>query len=64
MVGKLSEISPTGLFQTLNLNQKTGVLILKLPEGTAILVFRDGEIIRAKHTKKRQRGIFRIIERE
>ncbi|MDM8550826.1 DUF4388 domain-containing protein [Desulfobacterales bacterium HSG2] len=58
MVGKLSEIPPTGLFQTLNLNQKTGVLILKLPEGSAILVFRDGEIIRAKHNKKRGREAF------
>jgi CRP/FNR family transcriptional regulator, cyclic AMP receptor protein len=48
MTGNLSEIPPAELFQTLNMNQKTGVLILKLEGGLAAASFRDGELIRAK----------------
>lgn len=64
MVGKLSEIPPTGLFQTLNLNQKTGVLILKLPRGSAVLVFRDGEVIRAKYNQQRGKDAFFEVLKE
>lgn len=48
MTGNLSEIPPAELLQTLNLNQKTGVLILKLDDGLAAASFREGELIRAK----------------
>ncbi|OQX09953.1 MAG: hypothetical protein BWK80_46255 [Desulfobacteraceae bacterium IS3] len=46
MVGKLSEMPPSELFQTLNINQKTGILNLKLPKGTAEAAFRDGNLVR------------------
>jgi CRP-like cAMP-binding protein len=51
MVGKLSEMRPTELFQTLHQNQKTGILSLQLPKGSAMLAFRDGGLIRAKYDK-------------
>jgi len=48
MVGKLSEMPPTELFQTLHQNQKTGILnLMQLSKGSAELIFRDGELIRA-----------------
>ncbi len=46
MVGKLSEMPPTELFQTLNINQKTGILNLKLSKGTAEAAFREGSPVR------------------
>lgn len=49
MTGNLSEIPPTELFQTLHLNQKTGVLLLKLDAGLAAASFLEGELIRAKY---------------
>ncbi len=72
MIGKLSEIPPSGLFQTLNLNQKTGMLSLQLPAGTANVAFRDGELVRAEYDDKAgqeaffellkaQEGLFRFI---
>ncbi len=47
MAGDLAEMSPSGLFQTMNLNQKTGVLSLDLPSGKAELCFRNGELLDA-----------------
>ncbi|MDM8515677.1 DUF4388 domain-containing protein [Desulfobacterales bacterium HSG16] len=49
MTGKLSEMPPAELFQTLNVNQKTGVLTLKLLKESAYLSFREGELVRAKY---------------
>jgi CRP/FNR family transcriptional regulator, cyclic AMP receptor protein len=49
MTGNLSEIPPTELFQTLHLNQKTGVLLLKLDGALAAASFLEGELIRAKY---------------
>ncbi len=49
MVGKLSEMPPAELFQTFNINQKTGVLILELSRGKASLSFREGGLINAKY---------------
>jgi CRP/FNR family transcriptional regulator, cyclic AMP receptor protein len=48
MTGKLSEMPPAELFQTLNVNQKTGVLTLKLPRESAYLSFREGELVSAR----------------
>ncbi len=48
MTGKLSEMPPAELFQTLNVNQKTGVLTLKLPRDSAYLSFREGELVNAR----------------
>ncbi|QTA88458.1 DUF4388 domain-containing protein [Desulfonema magnum] len=58
MVGRLSEMPPSGLFQALNLNQKTGILLLELSKGPADLYFRDGEIIYAKYNEKKDREAF------
>ena len=49
MTGKLSDMPPTELVQTLNQNQKTGILYLQLRSGTSELYFRDGGLIRAKY---------------
>ncbi|KPJ77066.1 MAG: hypothetical protein AMJ54_09280 [Deltaproteobacteria bacterium SG8_13] len=48
MAGRLSEMPPSELAQTLNLNQKTGKLSLTLPQGPAELVFRDGDLVQAR----------------
>ncbi|MDM8524674.1 DUF4388 domain-containing protein [Desulfococcaceae bacterium HSG8] len=58
MIGKLSDMPPSGLFQTLNLNQKTGMLTLELPKGSAKVFFREGELIRASYNKRRDREAF------
>ncbi|MDM8550488.1 pentapeptide repeat-containing protein [Desulfobacterales bacterium HSG2] len=58
MVGKLSEMPPSELFQTLNINQKTGVLTLKLPKGNAFLAFREGDLVRAEYSEKDGREAF------
>lgn len=58
MIGKLSEMPPTELFQTLNQNQKTGVLSLQLSKGPAKLFFRDGELLRAKYDNREGRDAF------
>jgi uncharacterized protein YjbI with pentapeptide repeats len=58
MVGKLSEMPPSELFQTLNINQKTGMLTLQLPKGPAILCFREGRLIRSEYDKKEGREAF------
>jgi CRP/FNR family transcriptional regulator, cyclic AMP receptor protein len=49
MSGNLTEISASELLQALNMSQKTGVLTLKLPRGTARILLRDGELISAKY---------------
>ncbi|PIF02884.1 MAG: hypothetical protein CR990_00510 [Desulfococcus sp.] len=50
--GNLTEISPLELFQTLYANQKTGVLVLKLPGGLGVASFLEGRLIRAKLNEK------------
>ncbi len=61
ITGNLSEIPPSEVFQTLHLNQKTGVLILKLPRGLAAATFRGGELIRAKCGEKEDKEAFFAI---
>ncbi|OQX18456.1 MAG: hypothetical protein BWK80_38195 [Desulfobacteraceae bacterium IS3] len=58
MVGKISEMPPSELFQTLNINQKTGMLSLQLSKGPAILCFREGRLIRSEYDKKEGREAF------
>lgn len=64
--GNLSEISPMELFQALHANQKTGVLMLKLPDGLAAASFREGRLIRAKFRDKTDLaaldGMLRVTE--
>lgn len=49
MTGKLAEIPPSELFQTFNVNQKTGALDLNLSKGDGRVCFRQGELIIAKY---------------
>ncbi len=58
LAGQLSEIPPTDLFQTFNINQKTGVLTLKLSEGTAQLSFREGRLVDVEYGDKRGEDAF------
>ncbi len=63
MIGKLSEMSPAELFQTLNANQKSGVLILELSTGVASASFRDGLPVRARYEEDEGReAFFRILK--
>ncbi len=48
--GNLAEIPAEALFQTLNMNNKTGILtITDLSKGTARFSFRQGSLIKAKY---------------
>ncbi len=58
MVGKLSEMPPSELFQTLNANQKTGVISLELSKGNASLSFREGGLIKASYSNKEGKDAF------
>lgn len=50
ITGNLAEIPPEALFQTLNMNNKTGILTISdLPKGTARFSFRQGALIKAKY---------------
>lgn len=50
ITGNLSEIPPEALFQTLNMNSKTGILTISdLSKGTARFSFRQGALIKAKY---------------
>ncbi len=52
MIGNLAEIPAEALFQTLNMNGKTGVLTIgELPKGTARFSFRQGSLIKAKYAE-------------
>lgn len=58
MTGTLVQMPPAELFQTLNFNQKTGVLKLNLPKGPAALTFRGGNIICAQYGRKSGKSAF------
>jgi CRP/FNR family transcriptional regulator, cyclic AMP receptor protein len=50
--GNLTEIPAEALFQTLNMNSKTGILtITDLSRGTARFSFRQGALIKAKYSE-------------
>jgi hypothetical protein len=62
MTGTLIQMPPVELFQTLNYNQKTGVLKLNLPKGPACLAFRGGSIVKAEYgSKKGKRAFFTML---
>lgn len=58
IIGRLSEMPPSELFQTLNVNQKTGLLNLKLSRGAACVAFREGSMVRVEYNKKQGRDAF------
>ncbi len=65
MIGKLEEIPPEALFQTLNVNNKTGILtITQLPGGTARFSIRHGALIKASYRDKQGEAAFYDILRE
>ena len=65
MAGKLQEIPPEALFQTLNASRKTGILtITQLSKGTARFSLRQGSIIRASYGGKKGKNAFYDIFKE
>lgn len=46
--GKISEMTPSELFQVFHLNQKTGILTLISGRTSADISFRDGELVRVR----------------
>lgn len=64
IIGKLSEITPSELFQTLNLNNKTGMLTMALSKGSAKVVFRDGSLVGAKYNQREGKEAFFEILKE
>lgn len=58
MTGTLTQMPPVELFQTLNYNQKTGVLKLDLSNGPAILMFRNGAIVHAEYGQLKGKSAF------
>lgn len=63
MIGRLEEIPPEALFQTLNANGKTGILtITEVPKGTARFSLRQGALIKASYDgQKGKEAFFRIL---
>lgn len=64
VVGKLSDMPPAELLQTLNINQKTGVLRLKLASASASVSFRDGAMIDARYDDLSGRAAFYEVLKE
>ena len=49
MTGTLAQMPPVELFQTLNYNQKTGILKMNLHDGPASFAFRGGGLVKAEY---------------
>ncbi|XOF33440.1 MAG: cyclic nucleotide-binding domain-containing protein [Candidatus Electrothrix sp. YB6] len=65
MIGKLEEIPPEALFQTLHANAKTGILtITEVPGGTARFSMRQGSLIKASYNGQKGKEAFFSILRE
>lgn len=58
MTGTLTQMPPVELFQTLNYNQKTGLLALNCANGPASVMFRNGAIIQANYGRKSGKEAF------
>ena len=59
LIGNLEEIPPEALFQTLNVNRKTGILTLtQLRHGTARFSLRQGSLIKASYNGKKEKEAF------
>ncbi len=48
LVGRLEDLGLSDIFQILSLGRKTGSLIIKAKAGTAIIVFKNGLVVRAE----------------
>ncbi|MDM8524346.1 DUF4388 domain-containing protein [Desulfococcaceae bacterium HSG8] len=62
--GNFSQMLPSELLQTLNLNRKTGVLNLELSKGTARISFREGSLIRVSYNNRKGKIAFFEILKE
>lgn len=49
MTGRLSEINAVELFQLINSSQKTGKVQLVLDDGSAVVTFNEGELVKAHY---------------
>jgi len=49
MTGKLAEINAVELFQLINSSQKTGKIQLIFEEGSAVIGFNEGELVKAQY---------------
>ena len=62
MSGELSQMSATELLQALELSQKSGMLTLTLPKGSAQLLMKNGNLIQADYANKAgKEAIFEIL---
>ena len=62
MSGRLEEVDLLDMIQTLELNQKTGALVLSHGERTGTLYFRNGVIVEADlRSPKREEPLFRLL---
>jgi CRP-like cAMP-binding protein len=52
MTGRLEDLPPSELFQSFNVNTKSGALSLSLSYGAARVAFRDGELVAAAYDGK------------
>lgn len=66
MIGNLAEIPAEALFQTLNMNNKTGILTInELINGTARFSFRQGSLIKAKYfTYEGETAFYEILKEQ
>ncbi len=64
VVGKLSDMPPAELLQTLNINQKTGVLRIQLAGVAASVSFRDGAMVDARYNALTGKDAFYGILKE
>ena len=62
MAGELSQMSATELLQALELSQKSGTLTLALPEGSAQLHLKSGNLIRADYgSRAGKEAVYKIL---
>ncbi|MEN8188284.1 MAG: DUF4388 domain-containing protein [Thermodesulfobacteriota bacterium] len=65
MIGNLAEIPAEALFQTLNMNHKTGILTInELSKGTARFSFRQGSLIKASYANQEGESAFYELLKE
>lgn len=65
MTGALSEMLPAEIFQSLNSNQKSGVIDMDLSRGNSRVCFMDGEVVHADYgTFSGKEAFFEILKEE
>jgi CRP/FNR family cyclic AMP-dependent transcriptional regulator len=55
MTGNLTDTSTADLFQMISLGRKTGALHFSLPQGKAVVFFREGDVVYARYARHRQK---------